>query len=33
MLEGVGPGGIAPLHGLARGYAILGLATRANGES
>lgn len=30
MIEGVGPGGITPLHGLARGYAILGLAARAD---
>lgn len=25
MIEGVGPGGITPIKGLARGYAILGL--------
>jgi hypothetical protein len=32
MIEGVGPGAISPLRGLARGYCILGLAARANGE-
>ena len=26
ILAGIGPGAITPLHGLARGYVILGLA-------